>query len=192
MTTTSCTPSTPTAHAFLPLVIDPSNCCLSRPSGNDGTHRRSQRGMTLIELLIVIVIIAILVTIAMASYLGQQAKAHDAVARSLVRIAVISMETVHTESHGFDTIDASALAAIEPGTRFVRKTAETGDGSASNPNGPGDIADGTTAYFFSASSVTYAVGVKSGSGKTFGVRVNLGPSGGGTTHYVNGVVVNNW
>lgn len=148
--------------------------------------------MTLIEVLIVIVIIAILVTISMATYLGQQAKAHDVVARSLVRIAMIVMESGYIGSGGFDTIDASVLAAIEPSIRFVRKTAETGDGSASNPNGSGDVADGSTTYFFSASAATYAVGAKSASGKTFGVRVNRGPSGGGDTHYVNGVVVNAW
>jgi prepilin-type N-terminal cleavage/methylation domain-containing protein len=159
--------------------------------GCGGGRNNAERGLTLIELLIVLAIISILVAIAVATYAGQERKAHDVVAKGLVRSAMIVMETAYTGNRAYDTIAASDLAAIEPSLVFVEKPAETGAGSASNPNGSTDRADGKTAYFSSAGPQTYAVGARSAGGSTFGASVDRSTSH-GVIYYINGSATSTW
>jgi type IV pilus assembly protein PilA len=142
-------------------------------------NARGERGFALIELLVVLLILSILAAIAIPVYLGQREKAEDAAAKSAVRSAMVAIESAYVDSHDFTAILDSHLVAIETSVTFIdsanASTAPTADAAANEVNWRGT---GTT---------TYEVGSASRSGKTFGVVIDKGPSG-GNTFYVDGGV----
>ena len=84
-------------------------------------HKRmkGEKGFTLIELLVVIIIIAILAAIAIPTFLGQRQKAQDAAAKSLVRNAMMAVESAYTDTRDFTDVTAAMLTDIEPSIVFA-------------------------------------------------------------------------
>ncbi len=76
--------------------------------------QRSQAGFTLVELLIVMLLMGILATIALPSFLNQRAKAADASTKTLARSAQIAIETYATSTGTYAGATAAALKEIEP------------------------------------------------------------------------------
>src|SRR5437868_2133010 len=74
---------------------------------------RTEEGFTLIELMVVVLIIAILLAIAIPSFLGARGRAQDRAAQSNVRNALTAEKTYFTDNQTY-TVDATALKAIEP------------------------------------------------------------------------------
>jgi prepilin-type N-terminal cleavage/methylation domain-containing protein len=70
--------------------------------------RRGQHGFTLIELLFVIIVIGILTTIAVPTYLGQRSKAKDAAVKEGVHRLVVGVE-----SYAADNSDGCPAAASQ-------------------------------------------------------------------------------
>jgi type IV pilus assembly protein PilA len=147
---------------------------------------KSQKGFTLIELLVVIIIIAILAAIAITTFLGQRQKAQDAAAKSLVRNAMMAVESAYTDTRDFSAVTAAMLLDIEPSIVFTAgvdaataPTALTADNEVNYEVGGALTAD------------EYAVGTVSRSDKTFGVGVNKSADTGltfqpGNTFYIDG------
>lgn len=126
-------------------------------------HKRmkGEKGFTLIELLVVIIIIAILAAIAIPTFLGQRQRAYDASAKSLVRNAMTAIETTYVDTRTFATVNAAALALIEPSITWSTTTAAVDT-----------YVDEKTVGFGGLGEDTYTVGHTSKSGKLFAVSVN--------------------
>jgi type IV pilus assembly protein PilA len=73
-----------------------------------------ERGFTLVELLVVILIIGLLAEIAIPSFLGQAAKGDDAAAKSAVQTAQTAIETYRLDHGSYCGATPAALIAIEP------------------------------------------------------------------------------
>jgi prepilin-type N-terminal cleavage/methylation domain-containing protein len=71
-------------------------------------------GFTLIELLIVVVIIGLLTAIGIATFTGQQNKAHDVEAKAAARTAQLAMETYRVEHKDYTGATVTELVALQP------------------------------------------------------------------------------
>jgi type IV pilus assembly protein PilA len=76
--------------------------------------RQDDRGFTLIELMIVVLIVAILIAIAIPTFLGQRKEAEDSAAKSNLRNALTTEKAFYAGGGGAFTDDLDLLAAIEP------------------------------------------------------------------------------
>jgi prepilin-type N-terminal cleavage/methylation domain-containing protein len=77
---------------------------------------RREDGFTLVELLVVMIIIAILVSVGLAFHYGARDRASDATARSNIRTAVPAIEAYRAENDGYAGMTIPGLrAAYSPG-----------------------------------------------------------------------------
>jgi type IV pilus assembly protein PilA len=74
-----------------------------------------QEGFTLIELLVVLLIIAILLAIAIPSYLGFQKKAQQTAAASDVREAIPDAEAYYSDNNNYTSVSFATLQAYDAG-----------------------------------------------------------------------------
>jgi type IV pilus assembly protein PilA len=72
-----------------------------------------ERGFTMVELLVVLLLLGILVMIALPSFIGQRSKGHDAEAHATIRTAQLALRTYETDHDTFNATRAD-LEKIEP------------------------------------------------------------------------------
>jgi len=82
-----------------------------RPSRTD---LASERGFTLVEMLVVILIVAILSSIALVLFLDQRTKAQDAEAKTTAGVAARALVIWHQDKGTYAGAGVAQLAAIEP------------------------------------------------------------------------------
>ena len=77
------------------------------------------KGFTLIELMVVVMIIAVLLAIAIPTFLGTQNKAKDRSAQSSLRNTVTAAKTIYTDGSDYTKATNVALTSAEPSLTFV-------------------------------------------------------------------------
>ena len=127
-------------------------------------REQDEKGFTLIELMVVVLIIAILIAIAIPTFLGARKKAQDRAAQSDVRNALTAEKTHYTDSQSYTETPAT-LELVEPSLSYVNTT-----GTMS--------ATGNVVYVDVTSNVL-TVGAKSASGSCFFLKDDLST---GTTY----------
>ncbi len=132
-------------------------------------------GFTLIELMVVVLIIAILIAIAIPTFLGARTKANDRAVQSNLRNAHSNAKTVFTDSEDYGTTAAlvTALGAAEPALTYSG-TADTAS------TAPKEVSVNVPASWLPLSATTVYMAGLSKSGDCFAVRSQDGTGGLGT------------
>jgi type IV pilus assembly protein PilA len=82
----------------------------------------NDEGFTLVELMVVVLIIAILVAIAIPTFLGARTSAQDRAAQSDLRNALTAEKVYYVDNESYTDNSAGALAAIEPSIDWAAVT----------------------------------------------------------------------
>jgi type IV pilus assembly protein PilA len=91
------------------------------------TSLRGERGFTLIEMLVVVLIVATLAVIAMASFLNQRSKAQDAQAKTAATNVALAMFEYGQDHETFAGADPAELIRLEPSIAEARGLVVDGD-----------------------------------------------------------------
>jgi type IV pilus assembly protein PilA len=78
------------------------------------TRMKDDKGFTLIELMVVVLIIAILIAIAIPTFLGMRRRAQDRAAQSDLRNGVTAAKAFFTDKDSYTGFDVTAAEAAEP------------------------------------------------------------------------------
>src|ERR1700674_3224671 len=100
--------------------------------------RSNEDGFTLIELMVVVLIIAILLAIAIPTFLGARSKAQDRAAQSNLRNALTAEKTYYVDNQAYSDNTSSNLTKIEPSLTYTGSVAPTVGAVAVTVNLTGD------------------------------------------------------
>jgi type IV pilus assembly protein PilA len=150
--------------------------------------RKQDDGFTLIELMVVVMIIAVLMAIAIPTFLGSQNKAKDRSAQSSLRNALTAARTIYVDGSDYakaTTGLTGTLEASEPELNFVA----AGTASAK----PIDVSVSTPLVSPATISTTFYGAALSGSGTCFYIRddVTVGATSTAGTQYMKGTSATN-
>src|SRR2546423_131471 len=108
---------------------------------------RDEDGFTLIELMVVVLIIAILLAIAIPTFLGARNRANDRAAQSSLRNGLTAAKTIFTDSQLYTDATTTALASVEPSLSYTTAAVTSSDS-------PKTISIATTASVFGAAAMS--------------------------------------
>ena len=131
--------------------------------------RKKDGGFTLVELMVVVMIIAILMAIAIPTFLNSRKRAQDSGAKSNVRNGLAAAQSVfsETQAYSISATMVTSLAAEEPSLSFVVA---------------GSTAPKVISVMTDPATSSIVVSALSDSGKCFATK-HVAAAGGGTTNY---------
>ena len=88
--------------------------------------RNGERGFTLIEILVVLLITGVLASIALPLFLNQRAKAQDVEAKATARVVAGALEVYYHDHDTYTGVDRPALEQIEPSLAEARAITVSG------------------------------------------------------------------
>jgi type IV pilus assembly protein PilA len=88
--------------------------------------RNGERGFTLIEILVVLLIIIVLASIALPLFINQRMKAQDVEAKATARVVVGALEVYYHDHDTYTGVDRPALERIEPSLAEARAITVSG------------------------------------------------------------------
>ena len=127
----------------------------------------NEEGFTLIELMVVVLIIAILIAIAIPTFLGARERAQNRSAQSNVRNALTAEKTSYTDTQQYSATSAT-LTAIEPSLTYVTGATLPAKGTHEVYVGVGQT---------TVPGDTVVIGAQSASGKCYWMRDVAGNPG---------------
>lgn len=132
-----------------------------------------ERGFTLTEVVLVVLIVAVLLALAVPTFIGAQNKAKDHVAQSSARKALADAKTIFADTGAYASVDVAKLVTSEPSLTFV-------DG-ATHRVAPAD--SGPTTVSVLATPTAWYGAVRSETGTCFYVVDSVDTTGVGGTKY---------
>ncbi|GAB4246884.1 MAG: hypothetical protein Kow00129_07360 [Thermoleophilia bacterium] len=138
-----------------------------------GSGAARESGFTLIELLIVIIIIAVLATIAIPTFLGQRQNAQDSATVRVVRDALTVVESANIDHMDYTAVTLAELSAIEPAITWQLKGENLVDplGDPVVTAAVDAPAEENTVDFYPESATKYDLAAVSESGNRYGIEV---------------------
>ena len=131
-------------------------------------RQENEEGFTLIELMVVVLIIAILLAIAIPTFLGARNRANDRAAQSSLRNGLTAAKVIFTDEQDYTKATVASLALEEPAITF-QAASSTGPKVVSVQSPPAVAALWHAAAF-------------SKSGTCFRIKDDSSAGGGGTTY----------
>jgi type IV pilus assembly protein PilA len=129
---------------------------------------RTEAGFTLVELMVVVLIIAILLAIAIPTFLGVRTRAQDRAAQTSLRNSLVAAKTLYLDAQDYSQATPAALSAVAPDLDYL----------AADSTGPREVSVGAGV---STATAFYAA-VRSDSGRCFYLKDDVTAGGGGTTY----------